>query len=93
MTIFRCSVILPLILTMFDGDNVVSSGSVKLVGPKCGNLFDGDKADECGATLSVDTAFKTNLGSLCKNSDRLKLGVVRDDADIDGKDMIFRIIF
>ena len=93
MTIFRCSVILPLILTMFDGDKLVSSGSVKLVGPKCGNLFDGDKTDECGETLSVDTAFMTNLGSLCKNSDQMKLGVVRDDADIDGNGMIFRIIF
>ena len=87
----RISVVVPLILTIFIGTNEVSSGSVKLVGPKCGNLFDGGKGgDVCGSTITLDPDQNLNFGSLCQNSDRLKLGVVRNDIDIEGR-VIFLI--
>ena len=91
MTVCRISVVIPLILTIFIGTDEVSSGSVKLVGPKCGNLFDGDKGgDECGSTITLDPGQNLNFGIMCKNSDRLKLGVVRNDIDIEGR-VIFLI--
>ena len=86
MTVCQISVVVPLILTIFVGIDEVSAGSVKLVGPKCGNLFDGGKGgDECGSTITLDADQNLNLGDLCKNSDPLKLGVVRNDIDIEGR--------
>ena len=85
MAIFRSSAVITLLLTIFDGAKVISSESVKLVGPKCGGVFDGGKeVGECGTSITLDPATNFDLGSLCKNADRLKLGVVREDADIEG---------
>jgi len=61
----------------------VSSGSVKIVGPKCEGEFDGSKV-KCGSTIKTDSEndeFK--LGSLCENDKALKLRILRDDTDID----------
>ena len=81
----RFGIVIQLILTIFVGIDDVCSESVKLVGPTCGSLFDGGREEqECGSTLTFDQAQNSDLGSLCKSSDRLKLGVVRDDVDIEG---------
>ena len=63
---------------------------VKLIGPKCGNLFDGGKGgSECGSTIILDPDQNLKFGSMCKNSDQLKLGVVRNDIDIEGRAIYF----
>ena len=62
----------------------MSSGSVKIVGPKCEGEFDGSKV-KCGSTIKTDSEndeFK--LGSLCENDKALKLRILRDDTGIDG---------
>ena len=85
MSIFRSNVVITVILTVFGGAKIISSESVKLVGPKCGGLFDGGKElGECGTEITLDPTGNLNLGSLCEISEGLKLAVVREDADIEG---------
>ena len=85
MAFFRRSFVITVILTVFGGAKIISSESVKLVGPKCGGLFDGGKElGECGTEITLDPTVNLNLGSLCEISGGLKLAVVREDADIEG---------
>ena len=78
------------LITLLRVSCLVSSGSVKIVGPKCEGEFDGSKV-KCGSTIKTDSEndeFK--LGSLCENDKALKLRILRDDTEIDGNIFISR---
>ena len=78
------------LITLLRLSCLVSSGSVKIVGPKCEGEFDGSKV-KCGSIIKTDSEndeFK--LGSLCENEKALKLRILRDDTDIDGKFFLSR---
>ena len=77
-------------ITLLRVNCLVSSGSVKIVGPKCEGEFDGSKV-KCGSTIKTDSEndeFK--LGSLCENDKALKLRILRDDTDIEGNIFVSR---
>ena len=88
MKISQKEIVLLWVICILGGARVINSESIKLIGPKCGDFFDGEKNDEtCGTTVTPEPSVSLSLGDLCEHDDRLKLRVVRDDADIEGKIM------
>ena len=92
MKISPKQIILVGVISILGGVHVISSESIKLIGPKCGDFFDGEKNDaKCGTTVTPEPSENLSLGVLCENNDRLKLRIVREDADVEGK-LCFNIL-
>ena len=94
MKISQKEIVLVGVISILGGVRVIDSESIKLIGPKCGDFFDGEKNDAtCGTTVTPEPSVNLSLGALCENDDRLKLRIVREDADVEGKISFTILIF
>ena len=74
------------LLTLLGLCHTAQGGSLKLMQPRCEDVLDGRK-DTCSSSINVDPQDNKNLKlqKLCDTNVPLKLRVVRDNLDVDGK--------
>ena len=64
----------------------VSCGSVRLLGPKCGDDSDDSKGRiNCGSSVQTNVEGGTiKLGNLCEDEQKLRFRIIRENIDIEG---------
>ena len=85
MEIYQNNIIILFFVIISGGARLITSESIRLIGPRCGDFFDVEKNDaKCGTTVTSEPSVDLNLGALCKHDDRLKLQILREDVDVEG---------
>ena len=74
------------LLTLLGLCHLAQGGSLKLVSPRCVDVS-GDRKGTCSSSINVDPQNNKDLKlqNLCDANVPLKLRVVRDNLDVDGK--------
>ena len=75
------------LLTIVVEFRFAHGASIKLIGPRCSSSIDEEKESlNCGSSLRPNIEGGTiTLGNLCSDEEKLKIGILREDVDVEGK--------
>ena len=75
------------LLTIVVEFRFAHGASIKLIGPRCSSSIDEEKESlNCGSSLRPNIeGGSITLGNLCSDEEKLKIGILREDVDVEGK--------
>ena len=76
-----------ILLTIVVEFRFAYGASIKLIGPRCSSTIDEEKESlNCGSSLQPNIEEGSiTLGNLCSDEEKLKIGILREDVDVEGK--------